>query len=176
MTTNAGAGLHIRAAGPDDAGVIASIYNDGIRDGIATFETRERSAADVGAWIGRPQHPVLVAESANGGVLGWIAASTYRDRACYSGIAEFSVYVRRDARGRGIGDALMRAFLPACEQAGLWKVLSRIFPENSASLALCQRHGFRHVGTYLRHGRLNGEWRDVVIVERLLGDAAEAVR
>lgn len=176
MTTNSSAGLHIRAAGPDDAAAIASIYNDGIRDGIATFETRERSAAEVAAWIGRPQHPVLVAQAANGEVIGWIAASTYRDRACYSGIAEFSVYVRRDARGQGIGDALMRAFLSACEQAGLWKVLSRIFPENSASLALCKRHGFRDVGTYQRHGRLNGEWRDVVIVERLLGEALEAGR
>jgi L-amino acid N-acyltransferase YncA len=110
---------------------------------------------------------VLVAE-AEGGVMGWVAASAYRPRECYAGIAEFSVYVAAEARGRRIGDALMAAFLPACENAGVWKVLSRIFPENTASLALCARHGFRRVGVYERHGRLDGEWRDVVIVERLL--------
>jgi phosphinothricin acetyltransferase len=70
-----------------------------------------------------------------------------------------------------VGDALLREYLPACEAAGFWKVLSRIFPENAASRALCRRHGFREVGTYVRHGRLDGAWRDVVIVERLLGEA-----
>lgn len=164
-------GLRVRPAEASDADAIAAIYNEGIADRIATFETRERTAEEVRSWLGRPMHPVLVAADGDA-VTGWIAASAYRDRACYDGIAEFSVYVDRKARGRGIGDALMTAFLPACETAGLWKVLSRIFPENTASLALCRRHGFRVVGTYLRHGRLGGEWRDVVIVERLLGDAA----
>ena len=102
-----------------------------------------------------------------------MAASTYRPRECYAGIAEFSVYVAGSARGRRVGDALLAAFLPACEAAGLWKVLSRIFPENGASRRLCARHGFREVGTYARHARLDGAWRDVAIVERLLGEAAE---
>jgi L-amino acid N-acyltransferase YncA len=83
-------------------------------------------------------------------------------------VAEFSVYVTSTERGRRVGDALMAAFLPACEAAGFWKVLSRIFPENAASRALCARHGFREVGMYERHARLDGVWRDVVIVERLL--------
>jgi L-amino acid N-acyltransferase YncA len=163
--------LSIRPATEDDAEAIASIYNEGIRGRGATFETRERTAADILPWFGDPRHPVLVAED-GGGVVGWVAASTYRARDCYAGIAEFSVYVASSARGRGVGDALMAAFLPACQAAGAWKVLSRIFPENTASLALCARHGFREVGTYRRHGRLDGEWRDVVIVERLLGEAA----
>jgi L-amino acid N-acyltransferase YncA len=158
----------IRAAEARDAGAIAAIYNQGIRGRQATFETRERAAEDVLSWLGQPRHPVLVAEDAEG-VAGWVAASTYRPRACYAGIAEFSVYVAERARRRGVGDALMRAFLPACEAAGLWKVLSRIFLENTASRSLCARHGFREVGTYHRHGRLDGLWRDVVIVERLLG-------
>jgi phosphinothricin acetyltransferase len=162
--------LSIRPASPDDVEAIARIYSQGIRGRQATFETRERTAADVLPWLGDPRHPVLVAE-ADGRVLGWVAASTYRPRECYAGIAEFSVYVDESVRGRRVGDRLMDAFLPACEAAGLWKVLSRIFPENAASRALCARHGFREVGTYRRHGKLDGAWRDVVIVERLLGEA-----
>jgi L-amino acid N-acyltransferase YncA len=162
---------HVRPARPDDAASIAAIYNEGIRARIATFETRERSAAEVAGWLGDPRHPVLVA-GVDDAVDGWVSASGYRPRECYAGIAEFSVYVATRARGRGVGDALMAAFLPALEAVGHWKVLSRIFPENTASLRLCARHGFREVGVYRRHARLDGRWRDVVIVERLLGDAA----
>ncbi|HEX2094510.1 MAG TPA: arsinothricin resistance N-acetyltransferase ArsN1 family A [Longimicrobiaceae bacterium] len=161
----------VRPAGPGDAARIAAIYNEGIRGRGATFETRERAPEEVLAWLGDPRYPVLVAEDGEE-VVGWVSASPYRPRECYAGVAEFSVYVAGTHRGRGVGDALMRAFLPACEAAGLWKALSRIFPENTASLALCARHGFREVGTYLRHGRLEGAWRDVVIVECLLGPAA----
>ena len=159
--------LRIRPAVVEDAPAIARIYNEGIRDRGATFETRERTPDEVLPWFGDPRHPVLVAEL-EGRVVGWIAASTYRARECYAGIAEFSVYVAGEARGRRVGDALMAAFIPACEAAGLWKVLSRIFPENTASRGLCARHGFREVGTYERHAKLDGAWRDVVIVERLL--------
>ncbi len=155
---------------------MTEIYNQGIRDGIATFETRKRSAYELAPWLDDSAHPVLVALGDVGdadatAVLGWVAASTYRSRACYGGVAEFSVYVAREARGRGAGHALMAAFLPACEEAGLWKLLSRVFPENVASRALLAGHGFREVGTYLRHARHRGTWRDVVIVERLLGAA-----
>ena len=164
--------LLIRPATPDDAEAIALIYTEGIRGRTATFETRERTAADVLPWFEGGRYPILIAEYC-GSVVGWVAASGYRPRDCYAGIAEFSVYVAGAARRRGIGDALMAAFLPACEAAGFWKVLSRIFPENTGSLRLCARHGFREVGVYRRHGKLDGEWRDVVIVERLLGEALE---
>lgn len=157
----------VRPARRDDAARIAEIYNEGIRGRGATFETRERTADEVLAWIDDARHPVLVAE-ADGRVVGWVAASPYRPRECYAGIAEFSIYVTASARGRGIGDTLMRAFIPALEEAGFWKILSRIFPENAASRALCARHGFREVGVYRKHARLDGRWRDVVIVERLL--------
>lgn len=160
----------VRPATPADVPAITAIYNEGIRGRGATFETRERTPDEVRRWLGDPRHPVLVAE-ADGRVVGWVAASTYRARECYAGIAEFSVYVAGEAKGRRVGDALLGAFLPACEAAGLWKVLSRIFPENEASRRLCARHGFREVGTCLRHAQLDGEWRDVVIVERLLGEA-----
>jgi phosphinothricin acetyltransferase len=157
----------IRPATEADLPTIVEIYNQGIRGRGSTFETRERTVDDIRGWLGNPRHPLLVAES-NGKVLGWISASSYRARECYAGIAEFSVYVHQNARGQGIGDALVKAFIPACEQAGLWKILSRIFPENKASLALCRRNGFREVGVYKCHGKLDGVWRDTVIVEYVI--------
>ena len=163
--------LTIRAATDADTDAIAAIYNEGIRGRMATFETVERTGADVRAWLGG-RHPFLVAERVRDGarptVVGWVRASAYRPRACYDGVADFSVYVASSARGQRVGDALMREFIPACERAGLWKVLSRIFPENTASRTLCARHGFREVGTYEKHAKLDGAWRDVVIVERLI--------
>ena len=167
----------VRPAEPRDAGAIAEIYNAGIRARTATFETRERTPDEVRARIADAaaatgvRFPMLVAER-DGRVVGWVGASSYRDRACYAGIAEFSVYVDPAEQGRRTGDALMRSFLPALEEAGFWKVLSRVFPENAASRALCRRHGFREVGVYEKHAQLDGMWRDVVIVERLLGEAA----
>jgi L-amino acid N-acyltransferase YncA len=163
----------VRPARPNDAPAIAGIYNAGIRARTSTFETRERTPADIEAWFADGRFPILVAEL-DGLVVGWVAASAYRSRDCYAGIAEFSVYVDPSARGRRIGDTLMRELLPALERAGFWKVVSRIFPTNAASRALCRRHGFREVGLYERHARLDGEWRDVLIVERLLGEAARA--
>jgi L-amino acid N-acyltransferase YncA len=162
------ADLIVRRAEAADAARIADIYNEGIRGRGATFETRERTPADILAWLETPRYPVLVAERA-GRVIGFVAASSYRPRPCYAGIAEVAGYVAGAARGQRVGDALMRAFLPALEQAGFWKTLSRVFPENEASLRLCARHGFREVGTYRKHAQLDGVWRDVVIVERLLG-------
>lgn len=157
----------VRPATLADLPAVATIYNQGIRERVATFETRERGSDELRAWLEEPRHPLLVAERA-GEVVGWVQASSYRARECYAGVGEFSIYVAGPARGLGVGDALMLAFLPACEAAGLWKLLSRIFVENTASRALCRRHGFREVGVYEKHARLDGAWRDVVIVERLL--------
>ena len=158
--------MQVRAAGQADAEAIARIYNQGIEDRVATFETRPRTAADIRGWFdGR--HPVVVVEDA-GQVLAFAATSAYRARECYEGIAEFSVYVAREARGRGAGQLAMEALLEAARQAGFWKVLSRVFPENTASRELCRSVGFREVGVYEKHAQLDGEWRDVVIVERLL--------
>jgi phosphinothricin acetyltransferase len=159
--------VNVREAAAGDVAAIAEIYNEGIRGRTATFETRERTAADVRHWLGHAEHPLLVAER-HGRVVGWIRASAYRARECYAGIAEFSVYVAGDARREGVGDALMAAFIAACARAGAWKLVSRVFPDNAASRALCRRHGFREVGLYEKHARLDGVWRDVVIVERLI--------
>lgn len=154
--------IHVRNARTADALAIAAIYNEGIRSRASTFETRERSPEDILTWFDSPRYPILVAEC-NGQVLGWESASTYRPRDCYAGVAEFSVYVAFYAHGHGVGNALMAAFIPVCVEAGFWKLLSRIFPENKASLGLVKRHGFREVGVYEKHAQLEGVWRDVVI-------------
>lgn len=158
--------MHARTATARDAEAIARIYNEGIDDRVATFETRLRSETDVEAWFDGV-HPVVVVEDA-GGVLAFASTSTYRPRECYAGIAEFSVYVAREARGRGAGRAAMSALISEAERAGFWKLVSRVFPENVPSLALLRSVGFREVGRYERHARLDGVWRDVVIVERLI--------
>ena len=164
--------ITIRPATPDDAGAITGIYNEGIRGRGATFETRERTPDDVRRWFDDARFPILVAVQEDA-VVGWAAASSYRARECYAGIAEYSIYVASSHHGQGIANRLMPAFLRALEQAGFWKVLSRLFPENAASRAVCARHGFREVGTYRRHAQLDGVWRDVLIVERLLGPASD---
>lgn len=151
-----------------DASAIARIYNEGIDDRVATFETRHRTADDVVQWLGG-RHPVVVVEDDGGEVIAFAATSAYRPRDCYAGIAEFSVYASRPARGRGAGRMAMEALFAAAREAGFWKLVSRVFVENTASRALLRSVGFREIGIYERHGQLEGVWRDVVIVEKLLG-------
>jgi phosphinothricin acetyltransferase len=155
-----------RPAELSDAAAIAAIYNEGIEDRVATFETRARTAADVRAWF--DGHPIVAVTDAAGRVIAYAASATYRPRECYAGVAECSVYVARHARGRGAGRLALQALIDAARNAGYWKLLSRIFPENEASRALVRSVGFREVGVYERHGRLDGRWRDVVIVEYLI--------
>lgn len=155
-----------RPADEGDAAAMARIYNEGIADRVATFETQPRTAADVARWFDGV-HPIVVVEW-GGEIVAFASTSTYRPRECYAGIAEFSVYVARAARGRGAGRVAMEALLAAAERAGYWKLVSRVFPENGASLALLRALGFREVGVYERHAQLDGVWRDVVIVERLI--------
>ena len=162
-----------RHAHDGDAEAIARIYNQGIADRIATFETEPRTAADIRAALAErgQRFPTVVAER-DGQVVAWAAAGQYRSRPCYAGVAEYSVYTAREARGTGAGLAVLQALLQAAEERGLWKLLSRIFPENTPSLGLARKVGFTEVGVYRRHGKLDGAWRDCVIVEKLLGEAA----
>jgi L-amino acid N-acyltransferase YncA/protein-tyrosine-phosphatase len=155
-----------RRATKTDAEAIARIYNQGIEDRIATFETRPRTAEDVAGWFDGV-HPAVVAED-GGRIVGFASTSSYRPRECYAKIAEFSVYVARDQRGRGVGRRALEALIEESRKAGLHKLVSRIFPENVASRAACRAAGFREVGVYTAHGQLEGAWKDCVIVERLL--------
>ena len=150
--------LSARAASPGDSPAIAQIYNEGLEDRVGTFETRPRTADEVRAWFDGA-HPIVVVDDEDGRIVGFASTSTYRTRECYAGIAEFSVYVARAERGRGAG---------RLAQSGFWKLVSRIFVENTASRTLMARVGFREVGIYEKHGKLDGVWRDVVIVERVI--------
>jgi phosphinothricin acetyltransferase len=159
----------VRAATQDDAAAIAEIYNQGILGRMATFETVLRTPVDIESTLraGAGRYPFLVAEI-DGRVLGWASVSSYRPRECYRGIGEFSIYVHEDARGRGVGRVLLPELVAAAERAGFWKLLSRVFPFNRASRNLCRACGFREVGVYEKHGKLDDEWLDVVIVERVI--------
>jgi phosphinothricin acetyltransferase len=160
--------ITIRVAMPADAAAIAGIYNQGIDDRGATFETEPRTAEDIAAKLAeRDRFPVLVVADGDE-VLGWAALSAYRPRACYAGIAEFSIYLDRAARGRGLGRTLLSALVDAARQRQYWKLVSRVFPFNAASRAVCRSCGFREVGVYEKHSQLDGQWLDVVIVERLI--------
>jgi phosphinothricin acetyltransferase len=156
-----------RAATPEDADAICRIYNEGIVDRVGTFETHPRTPDDIRRWFdGR--HPIVVVERDDGNITAFAATSAYRAREAYAGIAEYSVYVARHLRGPGAGRAAMVALIDAAREAGFWKLVSRIFVENTASRTLMASLGFREVGIYERHARLDGRWRDVVIVERLV--------
>ncbi len=167
MTSN---GFTTRLATSADATCIAVIYNEGIADRMATFETEPRTTEQIAALLSDKgdRYPTIIVER-DGRVVGWAGAGPYRDRPAYAGVAEHSVYVARAARGTGAGRAALEALCRAYAARGFWKIVSRIFPENDASLMLHERCGFRTVGVYRRHGKLDGEWRDCVIVERLLG-------
>jgi L-amino acid N-acyltransferase YncA len=160
-----------RVATPADAATIAAIYNEGIADRIATFETEPRTAEQIAKQLldKGDRFPTIVAEH-DGEIVAWASAGAYRARPAYAGVAEHSVYVARSARGQGAGRVVLDALCRAYAERGFWKIVSRIFPENTVSLALHERCGFRIVGVYKRHGKLEGEWRDCVIVERLLDD------
>ena len=159
--------LTARAAAPDDAAALTHIYNEGIADRVGTFETLPRSVDDILRWFDG-SHPIVVVEAEGHGVIAFASTSSYRARACYAGIAEFSVYVGRHARGQGAGGVAMRALIDAAEAAGFTKLVSRIFVTNTASRRLMASVGFREVGVYESHAKLDGQWRDVVIVERLI--------
>lgn len=166
--------MTIRPAAPDDAEAIAAIYSQGISEGQATFETEPRTAADVAGWIGDERQPLLVGER-DGRVVGWARAIRSSERCAYDGVGEYTIYIERAARGSGIGAALLDGLVEAAEAAGFWKLIGRLFTTNEATRALARRCGFREVGVHERHGRLEGEWRDVLLVERLLSQAT-AVR
>ena len=159
--------ITVRAVEERDAEAVARIYNEGIADRIATFETEPRSAEERLNVIreSKDSYAFVVAEE-EGRVVGWASTSQYRSRPCYRGVAEFSIYVGREARGRGVGRPLLQGLIDQAEAMGFWKLLSRIFPENTASRALCQRMGFREVGVYEKHGKLDGAWKDTAICAR----------
>ena len=162
--------MTIRPAAPVDAEAVTRIYNEGIEDRVATFETRLREPAEVAGWFD-DDRPLLVAER-HGRIVGFARVAPYSSRPAYATVGEHAVYVAREARGSGLGQRLLDELIRAAESAGIHKLTSRVFVENAASRAIHRTAGFEEVGIQRRHARLDGQWRDVVLVERLLGDAA----
>lgn len=149
---------------PTDWEQVRTIYLQGIATGLATFE---QSAPDWPAWdAARLTAPRLVARKDDGSLVGWAALSPVSSRCVYGGVAEVSVYVAESQRGRGVGLALLNALIEQSETAGLWTLQAGIFPENTASVALHHRCGFRTVGRREKLGQLDGQWRDVLLLER----------
>jgi L-amino acid N-acyltransferase YncA len=167
--------VRTRPAKPADAAAVAALYNHGIAERQATFETRPREPDEIAGWF-EPELPFLVAEDGDGRVLGFARVAPYSDRCVYEGVGEHAVYVSPGARGRGVGRRLLEDLAAAAERQGLYKLTSRVFTTNAASLAVHRAAGFEEVGIQRCHGRLDGEWKDCVLVERLLGDAVRAPR
>ncbi|RKQ91914.1 phosphinothricin acetyltransferase [Solirubrobacter pauli] len=162
--------VELRAGRADDVAAVTAIYNAGIADRVATFETRPRDPHELRGWATDGQ-PFIVAEQ-DGRVLGFARAGAYSDRCVYEGIGEHAVYVSPDARGQGLGRQLLDELCAEAERHGLYKLTSRIFTDNHASLAAHDAAGFDRAGIQRRHGKLDGQWKDCVLVEKLIGEAA----
>jgi L-amino acid N-acyltransferase YncA len=162
----------VRPARADDAEQIARIYNQGIEERVATFQTRRQDAREIAAEI-ESGAIVLVAERA-GEVVGWARVGAYDDaHHYYDGVGEATLYVDPTARREGTGRLLLNALSQQAERRGYYKLIGKIFTSNQPSIALVRSCGWREVGIHRRHGRLDGEWKDVLVVERLLGEARE---
>jgi L-amino acid N-acyltransferase YncA len=165
--------ITVRPADAAEVPEITRIYNEGIRDRLATLETEERTPQERLTWLEArdERHPVLVAERA-GAVAGWGSLNVFNPRSAYAHVADFSIYVGREARGAGIGTVLLTALIERARELGYHKLVLAAFPQNEAGMRLYTRFGFREVGVYREQGLLDGAWVDVVIMERLLDEAA----
>ncbi|MDX5480886.1 MAG: N-acetyltransferase family protein [Hymenobacteraceae bacterium] len=148
---------------PEHAEAILRIYEEGLRTGQATFNT------EVPTWDewDRNHHPHSRLVALEGDkVVGWVALSPTSTRHCYRGVAEFSIYISAGSRGKGIGDLLMQHLIAASEANGIWTLHSSTFPENTASVNLQKKFGFREIGYRERIAELHGVWRNTVLLER----------
>jgi phosphinothricin acetyltransferase len=161
--------LRIRPATVADAASICRIYNQGIQDRVATLETEERTPQERAEWLQArgPRHPVLVAEH-EGAVAGWASLNVFNARRAYEHVADLSLYVEREARGRGVGRQLLDALVLTARELGYHKLVLAAFPWNEAGMRAYRRAGFREVGIYKEQGRLDGRWVDTVVMEKIL--------
>ncbi len=159
----------VRLATPADAEAICRIYNQGIEDRVATLETELRTPEERRRWLaGRsPRHPVIVAETA-GDLVGWGSLNVFNPREAYRFVADFSIYVERAWRGEGVGRVLLERLIALGREHGFHKLVLSAFPFNEGGMALYTKLGFRTVGVYKEQGRLDGEWVDTIIMEKLL--------
>src|SRR5262245_18752073 len=160
----------IRPATIDDTDAICAIHNEGIVDRVATLDTLLRTAESTRTWLAErgPRHPVIVAHLDSGAVVGWASLNRFNPRTAYDSVADFSVYVSRQYRGRGIGRQLLDALINSARAIGYHKMVLAALAHNEAGVSLYTRAGFTRVGIYREHGQLDGRWVDVVIMEQLL--------
>jgi L-amino acid N-acyltransferase YncA len=164
--------LRVRPAVGDDADAICRIYNQGIEDRVATLETELRTPDERRQWLAArgERHPVIVAEDADGTVLGWGSLNVFNARQAYRFVADFSIYVERAARGRGVGRAMLTRLVELGREHGYHKLVLSAFPTNASGMALYTSLGFRTVGVYKEQGQLGGRWVDTIIMEKLLDE------
>jgi phosphinothricin acetyltransferase len=166
----------VRHATEADAAAICRIYNQGIEDRVATLETELRTPEERRQWLAArgPRHPVIVAEPeiASGGppapILGWGSLNQYTARECYRHVADFSLYVERGHRGKGVGKVLLARLIELAREHGYHKMVLSAFPTNTGGMALYEKMGFRTVGIYREQGLLDGRWVDTIVMEKLL--------
>lgn len=161
--------MTIRDAEPGDAAAICRIYNQGIQDRVATLETEERTPEERRVWLEArgPRHPVLVVE-ADAEVAAWGSLNSFNPRRAYDHVADFSLYVDRAWRGRGVGRRLLDALIARARALGYHKLVLSAFPWNEAGMTVYRRAGFREVGTYREQGLLDGRWVDTIVMEKIL--------
>lgn len=162
---------HVRLATAEDADAICRIYNQGIEDRLATLETELRTPDERRQWMASrtPRHPVVVAEAAPGGaIVGWGSLNVFNARPAYRFVADFSVYVERAFRGKGVGRVLLTRLIELGREHGYHKLVLSAFPFNPGGMALYEKLGFRTVGVYEEQGQLDGKWVDTIVMEKLL--------
>ncbi len=158
--------LSIRPAEPGDAEPVAEIFNQGVEDRVATFETHLADPQDAARWI---EDDLVVVAERDGALVGWAKAGPYADRhQYYDGVREATLYVERGARRTGVGRRLLAGLADAAAETGAHKLVGKIFISNEPSIAMVAGLGWREVGVHERHGTLDGEWKDVLVVEKLL--------
>jgi phosphinothricin acetyltransferase len=160
----------VRPARADDAEAICRIYNQGIEDRVATLETEIRSPEERRQWLAArsPRHPVIVAEAADGEVAGWGSLNAFNARQAYRFVADFSIYVERAWRGKGVGRVMLERLIELGRAHRYHKLVLSAFPTNASGMALYTKLGFRTVGVYKEQGLLDGRWVDTIIMEKLL--------
>jgi len=168
----------IRIATINDIEQITEIYNQGIQDRVATLEANTKSIAEMEKWfsIRSERHKVIIVEDKQGYIKGWASLNVFNARECYQGVADLSIYIRREVRGQGLGKILLIALIEAAKQAGFHKLVLSTFAFNYAGQKLYTAVGFTKVGTYMKQGMLDGKWMDMTIMEKLLIDNDEPLQ
>ena len=162
--------LRVRPATAADVDAICRIYNQGIEDRVATLETELRTPEERRRWLAArgPRHPVIVAETEDDTAVGWGSLNAFNARAAYRFVGDFSIYVERGWRGKGVGRVMLKRLIELGRQHGYHKMVLSAFPTNAGGMALYTKLGFRTVGIYKEQGQLDGRWVDTIIMEKLL--------